>query len=228
MFDNGGRRVKPTLIDRIQDRYGHTVYKHDDRECRGCSAESWRNQVEPVLVDRREQVLDPMTAYQITSMLEGVVQRGTATILREVGKPIAGKTGTTNDNKDAWFIGFSSDLVTGVYIGHDKPKHLAFPGGATGGHLAAPVVKEFLKTALADKSAAPFRVPPGLKLVRVDPKTGTRAGPGGASILEAFKPGTAPPDNYSVVGYGDGESRPYGAAIPADSDRAIRGTGGLY
>jgi penicillin-binding protein 1A len=228
MFDNGGRRVKPTLIDRIQDRYGHTVYKHDDRECRGCSADAWRNQAEPVLVDRREQVLDPMTAYQITSMMEGVVQRGTATILREVGKPIAGKTGTTNDNKDAWFIGFASDLVTGVYIGHDKPKHLAFPGGATGGHLAAPVVKEFLKAALADKSAAPFRVPPGLKLVRVDPKSGTRAGPGTASILEAFKPGTAPPDNYSVVGYGDGESRPFGAAIPADSDRAIRGTGGLY
>ena len=100
MFANGGRRVKPTLIDRIQDRYGRTIFKHDARECRGCDAPGgWKNQPEPQLVDRREQVLDPMTAYQITSMLEGVVQGGTATVVREVGKPIAGKTGTTNDGK---------------------------------------------------------------------------------------------------------------------------------
>src|SRR5262249_40469988 len=96
MFDNGGRRVIPTLIDRIQDRYGHTIFKHDQRECIGCDAAKWDNQVEPTLVDRREQVIDAMTAYQITSLMEGVVQRGTATVVREVGKPIAGKTGTTN------------------------------------------------------------------------------------------------------------------------------------
>ncbi len=107
MFANGGRRVKSTLIDRIQDRYGHTIFKHDARECRGCdAADGWKNQPEPQLVDRREQVLDAMTAYQITSMMEGVVQAGTATVVKEVGKPIAGKTGTTNDEKDAWFIGF--------------------------------------------------------------------------------------------------------------------------
>ena len=104
MFANGGRRVKPTLIDRIQDRYGHTIFKHDARECRGCDAPGgWKNQPEPQLVDRREQVLDPMTAYQITSMMEYVVQAGTATVVKEVGKPIAGKTGTTNDEKDVWF-----------------------------------------------------------------------------------------------------------------------------
>ncbi|MGD9768569.1 MAG: penicillin-binding protein 1A [Pseudolabrys sp.] len=229
MLDNGGRRVKPTLVDRIQDRYGHTVYKHDERECRGCDADKWANQPEPSLVDRREQVLDPMTAYQMTSMMEGVVQRGTATILREVGKPVAGKTGTTNDEKDAWFIGYTPDIVVGVYMGYDKPRHLG--RGATGGHLAAPIVKDFLKTALADKPSMPFRVPAGIKLIRVDAKTGMRAGPETAkAILEAFKPGTAPPDNYSVVGYGDGTGAPGGGGyIPPDADRAIRsGTGGLY
>src|SRR5207237_9793459 len=200
MIANGGRRVKPTLIDRIQDRYGHTIFKHDARECRGCDAPGgWKNQNEPQLVDRREQVLDAMTAYQITSMMEGVVQGGTATILKEVGKPIAGKTGTTNDEKDAWFIGFSPDIAVGVYIGYDKPRHLG--RGATGGVLAAPIVRDFMKVALADKPAVPFRVPPGIKLIRIDPKTGMRAGPGDQRvILEAFKPGTAPPDNYAVLG----------------------------
>jgi penicillin-binding protein 1A len=227
MFDNGGRRVKPTLIDRIQDRYGHTIYKHDERECVGCDATKWNNQPEPTLIDRREQVIDPMTAYQITSMMEGVVQRGTATVVREVGKPIAGKTGTTNDEKDVWFIGYSPDIVCGVYMGYDKPRHIGRV--ATGGHLAAPVVKDFLKVALADKPPIPFRVPPGIKLIRVDAKTGMRAGPGDPKvILEAFKPGTAPPDNYSVIG---AETANGGAIAPSpDADRAIRssGTGGLY
>jgi penicillin-binding protein 1A len=228
MFDNGGRRIKPTLIDRIQDRYGHTVYKHDERECVGCAGKKWENQAEPSLVDRRQQVLDPMTAYQITSMMEGVVQRGTATVVREVGKPVAGKTGTTNDEKDAWFIGFTPDVVVGVYLGYDKPRHLG--RGATGGHLAAPIVKEFLKVALADKPSVPFRVPPGIKLIRVDLKSGTRAGPGTErAILEAFKPGTAPPDNYSVVGDGADGGRSWSYGVNPDADRAVRsGTGGLY
>src|SRR5216117_263492 len=208
MFANGGRRVKPTLIDRIQDRYGHTIFKHDARECRGCDAPGgWKSQAEPQLVDRREQVLDPMTAYQITSMMEYVVQAGTATVVKEVGKPIAGKTGTTNDEKDAWFIGFSPDIVVGIYMGYDKPRNLG--KGATGGHLAAPIAKDFLKLALADKPATPFKVPAGIKLVRVDAKSGMRAGPGegGRTILEAFKPGSAPPDNYSVIGVADADGR---------------------
>jgi len=231
MFANGGRKVTATLIDRIQDRYGHIVYKNDQRECRGCDAAKWQNQPEPVLVDRREQVLDPMTAYQITSMMEGVVQRGTATVVREVGKPVAGKTGTTNDEKDAWFIGFTPDLAAGVYMGYDKPRHLGH--NVTGGHVAAPIVKDFLKAALADKPAVPFRVPPGIKLVRVDPKTGLRAGPGTQSgLLEAFKPGTAPPDPSSVIGYGEGDQNcPPGTCggVSPEADRAVRsGTGGLY
>jgi len=235
MIDNGGRRVKPTLIDRIQDRYGHTVYRHDERECIGCDAKKWADQPEPSLIDRREQVLDPMTAYQITSIMEGVVQRGTAAgvgFQKEVGKPIAGKTGTTSDYKDAWFIGFTPDVVVGVYMGYDKPRTLG--RGETGGHLAAPVVRDFMKVALADKPAVPFRVPPGIKLIRVDLKTGQRAGPDSQKvILEAFKPGTAPPDNAAVVGYGNGANAPdrgfFGAGPSPAAERAVRsGTGGLY
>ncbi len=225
MLDNGGKKITPTLIDRIQDRYGHTIYKHDQRECRGCDASKWESQSEPSLVDKRERVLDPMTAYQITSMMEGVVQRGTATVVKEVGKPIAGKTGTTNDEKDAWFIGFSPDLVVGVYLGYDKPRHLG--KGATGGALAAPIVRDFLKVALADKPAVPFRVPAGIKLIRIDPKTGMRAAPGDQRvILEAFKPGTAPPDSYSVIGVVDAEGRPL--MVSPEADRAVRSGGGLY
>jgi len=234
MLANGGRRVKPTLIDRIQDRYGHTIFKHDQRECRGCDAPSgWKNQPEPQLIDRREQVLDSMTAYQITELMEGVVQAGTATVVREVGKPIAGKTGTTNEAKDAWFVGFSPDVAVAIYMGYDKPRPLGKGNAATGGHLAAPIARDFLKLALADKPAVPFKVPAGIKLVRVVAKTGMRAGPGetGGTILEAFKPGTAPPDNYSVIGVADADGR--GGVPPPqqapDSGFFMRpGTGGLY
>ncbi|GGI32105.1 penicillin-binding protein 1A [Bradyrhizobium guangdongense] len=235
MLANGGRRVKPTLIDRIQDRYGHTIFKHDQRECRGCDAPGgWKNQPEPQLIDRREQVLDSMTAYQITELMEGVVQAGTATVVREVGKPIAGKTGTTNEAKDAWFVGFSPDIAVAIYMGYDKPRPLGKGNAATGGHLAAPIARDFLKLALADKPAVPFKVPAGIKLIRVVAKTGMRAGPGetGGTILEAFKPGTAPPDNYSVIGVADADGR---MGVPAsqqqqpDSGFFMRpGTGGLY
>jgi penicillin-binding protein 1A len=229
MFANGGRRVKATLIDRIQDRYGHTIFKHDARECRGCDAPGgWKNQPEPQLVDRREQVLDAMTAYQITSMMEGVVQGGTATVMREVGKPIAGKTGTTNDEKDVWFIGFSPDLVVGLYLGYDKPRTLG--RSAQGGRTAAPIAKDFMKLALADKPAIPFKVPAGIKLITVDQMSGMRAGPGsGRTVLEAFKPGTAPPDNYSVIGVADADGRTTLQPSP-DADRSLfrPGTGGLY
>jgi penicillin-binding protein 1A len=229
MIANGGRRVKATLIDRIQDRYGHTIFKHDQRECRGCDAiGGWKNQPEPQLVDHREQVIDVMTAYQITSMMEGVVQGGTATVMRDVGKPIAGKTGTTTDAKDLWFVGFSPDLVVGLYLGYDKPRSLG--RAAQGGHTAAPIARDFMKLALADKPAIPFRIPAGIKLIRVDPKTGMRVTPGsgGPSILEAFKPGTAPPDNYATMGVADADGRTL--ILSPDADRAIirSGTGGLY
>jgi penicillin-binding protein 1A len=229
MFANGGRRVKATLIDRIQDRYGHTIFKHDTRECRGCDApDGWKNQPEPQLIDHREQVLDPMTAYQITSMMEGVVQGGTAMVMRDVGKPIAGKTGTTNDEKDVWFIGFSPDLVVGLYLGYDKPRTLG--RSAQGGRTAAPIARDFMKLALADKPAIPFRVPAGIKLILVDQNTGMRASPGSGAktVLEAFKPGTAPPDNYSAIGVADADGRPLAPSPDADRSILRSGTGGLY
>jgi penicillin-binding protein 1A len=229
MIDNAGKRIKPTLIDRIQDRYGHTIFKHDQRECRGCDAQAYApNTPEPTLVNRQEQVLDPMTAYQITSLMEGVVQGGTAApAFKDFGKPLAGKTGTTNDWKDAWFIGFSPDLTCAVYMGYDKPRTLGRL--STGGHVAAPIARSFFDIALADKPAIPFKVPAGIKLIRVDSETGMRAGPGdaGRTILEAFKPGTAPPDNYAVLGVADADGR---SSISPDMDRTIirPGTGGLY
>ena len=226
MIANGGRKVTPTLIDRIQDRYGRTIYKHDARECEGCDATDWHGQDEPKLIDNREQVLDPMTAYQITSMMEGVVQRGTATSVRAVGRPIAGKTGTTNDERDAWFMGFSPNLTVGVFVGYDTPRPMG--RGMTGGHVAAPIFTEFMKQALADKPAVEFRVPPGITLIPINSRTGLRAAAGApGTILEAFKPGTAPPDNYSIIGYQDEMGQP--REVTPEADRAIMtGTGGLY
>ena len=205
---NGGQKIDPTLIDRIQDRFGRTIYQHDQRVCEGCDAAEWTGQPEPVLVDNREQVLDPMTAYQITSMMEGVVKRGTATVVQQVGKPIAGKTGTTNDEKDAWFVGFSPDLVVGVFIGYDKPRPMG--RGQTGGVLAAPIFTEFMQVALADTPPKEFQVPPGLELIPIDRRTGLRSqgAEDEAVILEAFKPGTAPPSTYSIIGYQDFDGHP--------------------
>ncbi len=226
VFANGGKKISPTLIDRIQDRFGKTIFRHDKRVCEGCDAISWAGQEEPLLVDERLQVLDPMTAYQITSMMEGVVQRGTARVVKQVGKPIAGKTGTTNDEKDAWFVGFSPDLVTAVYVGFDTPRPMG--RGATGGQLAAPIFKDFMTGALADLPAVPFRIPAGLKLIPIDRATGLRAGGGDQGvIMEAFKPGTAPPDNYSIIGYTDNLGQPL--TVAPESDRAvISGAGGVY
>jgi penicillin-binding protein 1A len=224
MLANGGKRIRPTLIDRIQDRWGATIFKHDQRTCEGCEADKWANQREPRLIDNREQVLDPLTAYQMVSMLEGVVNAGTATVVKSVGKPLAGKTGTTNDAKDVWFVGFSPDLAVGVYMGFDKPKSLG--NSATAGQYAAPIFRDFMSVALKDKPATPFRVPPGIKLIRVDPRTGMRAG-GEGGILEAFKPGTAPPDSYSVIGASDGSGGAMSVA-PAGGRSVGSGTGGLY
>ncbi len=140
-----------------------------------------------------------MTAYQITSMMEGVVQRGTATTLLELNRPIAGKTGTTNDEKDAWFIGFTPNLVVGLYVGFDQPQTLG--KGTTGGGLAAPIFKEFMAEALKDTPPASFQVPEGMNLIAINRKTGMRANEGEpGTIMEAFKPGTGPADSYWVIG----------------------------
>ncbi len=193
-----------------------------------CDATKWENQPEPGLIDRREQVLDPMTAYQITSIMEGVVQRGTAAEagFKEVGTPVAGKTGTTNDEKDAWFVGFTPDLAVGVYMGYDKPRHLG--RGATGGHISAPIVKDFLKTALADKPAMPFRVPPGIKLIRVDVKTGQRATLGTQERSWRPPSSPAPPPPDGGIAPGMGFERRQQSPKPNVHGSLLGVTGGLY
>ena len=199
---NGGRQVRATLIDRIQDRRGQTIWRHDKRECTGCKAERWANQAEPDLPDARPPIIDPHTAYQMTSMLEGAVNRGTGTIIRKylASTPLAGKTGTTNDSKDVWFVGYSPDLVLGVYIGYDNPKPMG--KSVTGGQVAAPIFGNFMKMALVDKKPVPFRTPPGLKQVWVNKSTGLRASRGeGDAIPEYFKPGEDPDDGSSFLGF---------------------------
>jgi penicillin-binding protein 1A len=240
---NGGKKIEATLIDRVQDRYGKTIYRHDKRDCNQCTNQVWQDQAEPELFDVRPEVMNPYTAYQITSMMEGVVQRGTGKKLLAVGKPVAGKTGTSNDERDAWFIGFTPDLTVGVYIGYDNPKPMG--KGRTGGELAAPVVTDFMKMALRDKAATPFRVPKGIELIPINVKTGQRDlfGDDGV-ILEAFKPGEEPPSKTTVIGdqvatssappeAGEGEGPGQGQAQQPESDAVIEGglttgTGGLY
>jgi len=211
MLANGGKQVRTTFIDRIQDRWGKSIWRHDDRDCPECRQEGWKGQDEPDVADDRRQIMDPHTAYQMTEMMEGVVQAGTGQTIRAVGKPLAGKTGTTNDSKDAWFIGYSPDLVVGVFMGYDTPRSLGHGTAATGGAVAAPVFRDFMKMALADKPATPFRQPAGIKMIWVNSKTGLKAAAGdGDAILEAFKPNEEPDDDYSAIGYttgGDGSFR---------------------
>jgi len=195
---NGGRRIVPTLIDRIQDRYGTTVYRHDQRVCEGCAATDWHQQGEPRIIDNRQQVLDPMTAYQVTSMLEGVVLRGTGTAARSLNRPVAGKTGTTNDYKDAWFVGFTPELAVGVYVGYDNPRSMG--SAATGGEMATPIFTDFMAKAMQGKPATPFNVPAGMTTAWINPGTGAKAFEGEAAIQEAFKPGTGPNLMTSVIG----------------------------
>ncbi|MCC5779689.1 penicillin-binding protein 1A [Nitratireductor sp. B36] len=225
---NGGKQIVPSLIDRIQDRYGKTVYKHDRRECVGCVASEWKGQEEPEIINDRDQVLDPMTAYQITSMMQGVVSRGTAVTVSELGRPIAGKTGTTNDEKDAWFVGYTPDLVVGVFMGYDTPRPMG--RGSTGGGLAAPIFKEFMANALKDMRPVDFQVPEGMNIIPIDRKTGMRAQAGQPGvIMEAFKPGTGPADSYWVIGMEDLEGAGTPRVISPQANRAVNsGAGGLY
>ncbi|HEX9769324.1 MAG TPA: penicillin-binding protein 1A [Kiloniellales bacterium] len=219
MLVNGGRRITPTLIDRVQDRNGTTIFRHDQRTCRDCSGVTWRGQPVPRLPDEREQVADPASAYQVVSMLQGVVERGTGRRVASVGKPLAGKTGTTNESQDAWFIGFSPDLAVGVFAGFDEPSSLG--AKETGSSVAAPIFREFMAAALADKPAIPFRIPPGIRLVRVNAETGRLAGPGDAGvILEAFKPGTVPTGEQTVLdgGYNPAASDATRVVVPGGSD----------
>jgi len=193
MIVNGGKKITPTLIDRIQDRSGATVFRHDTRACPDCQQGGWFGQAPPQLPDMRETVVAPGTAYQMVSMLQGVVQRGTGRRIAELQLPLGGKTGTTNKSIDTWFVGFSPDLAVGVFVGFDDPRSLG--RRETGSSVPAPIFKDFMRQALEGQSVVPFRVPSEIVLMRVNPETGFAALPGErASILEAFKPGTAPPN----------------------------------
>ncbi len=218
MLVNGGKKINPTLIDRIQDRHGRTVFRHDRRVCTRCQATFWTGQTVPTVPDTREAVTNPASAYQMVSMLQGVVQRGTGRSLKAIGIPLAGKTGTTNDALDTWFMGFSPDLAIGVFAGFDRPRSLGRrEQGAT---VSAPIFRDFVKEALSGKPAIPFRIPSGIRLVRVNGTTGKPALPGERNIiLEAFKPGTVPTGREQIV-----EGLTQATAGPAPES----GTGGLY
>ncbi len=228
---NGGKQIKPTLIDRIQDRYGKTIFKHEERVCDNCNVSSWRNQDEPVIADNREQVLDPMTAYQVTSMMQGVIIRGTAAGKVKLNTDVAGKTGTTNDEKDAWFVGFTPSLVAGLYIGYDTPVTLG--RGGTGGALAAPIFNEFMQAATKDEPPEKFQVPAGMTMVAVNRATGMAAQPGEPNaIMEAFKPGTGPATSLQVIGGGEAASQVAPEEIlrtsPQANQAVTSGSGGLF
>jgi penicillin-binding protein 1A len=216
---NGGKKVTPTLVDRIQDRQGRTIFVHDKRFCDGCWPVQYSSQDMPRLPDIREQIVDPVSAYQMVSILEGVVQRGTGRSIAVIGKPLAGKTGTSNDSLDTWFVGFSPDLAVGVFVGFDEPTSLG--DKETGGSVAAPIFRDFMMGALKDKPATPFRVPPGVRQVRVDAHTGRPASAGdGKAIWEAFKSTDRLPDDDEDVLEGDAADGFSFSPLPAEGGTA--------
>ncbi|MDJ0969018.1 MAG: penicillin-binding protein 1A [Kiloniellales bacterium] len=225
MLVNGGHRIKPSLIDRVQDGQGRSVFRHDERDCPTCRADLWLDQLVPELPDERERIADPASAYQIVSMLQGVVERGTGVRIKAVGKPLAGKTGTTNDSLDTWFVGFSPDLAVGVFAGFDEPKTLG--PKETGSSVAAPIFRDFMAAALKSQPAIPFRIPTGIRLVRVNGDTGRLAKPGDRKVvLEAFKPGSEPSGEQVVI---DGGYNPWtGSSSGSEGGPALTGDSGLY
>lgn len=188
MMVNGGKEIQPYFIEQIQDRFGRTILKQDKRECANCNVEAWgEGQPIPELTDNREQIVDPLTAYQMVSILEGVAIRGTGARLRGLNKHLAGKTGTSNNTQDAWFVGFSPDLVVAVYVGFDEPRTLGRI--ETGAAAALPIFYDFMQEALASQPDIPFRIPTGIKLVRINHDTGKPATPADKSVIvEALKP----------------------------------------
>ncbi len=192
MFANGGERVEPTLVDRVQDRYGDTVYRHDQRVCEDCRYAALASGEVPRIISNRERVMDAITAYQLTSMMQGVVQRGTAAGRVKLGVPVAGKTGTTNDNKDVWFVGFTSSIAAGCYIGYDRPRRMP---GASGGGMCAPVFNEFMQAATEKYGGGKFEVPPGGHFIKIDRFSGARLpdnATGDHVVAEYFRDGEEP------------------------------------
>ncbi|MEP1229710.1 MAG: penicillin-binding transpeptidase domain-containing protein, partial [Litorimonas sp.] len=190
MMINGGKDVTPAILDRVQDGNGKTVFLNGGVTCDYCQQDEYLGGPPPELPDNRRQVIDPVTAYQVTFMMQGVVENGTGFRLRALDRPLGGKTGTTNDSFDAWFMGFSPDLVVGVYVGMDTPEQM---GNETGSSAAAPIVTDFMGEVLADVSKVPFRIPEGVTLAPINRTTGEPTYIGAQDyILEAFRPGTEP------------------------------------
>jgi len=247
MIANGGRKITPTLLDRVQDRHGKNLYVNQGRFCEGCGNVYWMNSP-PSLVDRRQQVIDPATAYQMISLLQGDVERGTAKGVRDLNRPLAGKTGTSNDYRDTWFVGFTPDLVVGVFVGFDVPRDLG--QHENGARVALPIFKKFMAEALKNTPAIPFRVPSGIKFVRVDAMTGLPASGSESNVIfEAFKPGTdensfgKPPFSQTLRPLSqepkpdsstESLEEPFSLPTARQPDtlppapRTIEGTGGLY
>ena len=193
MFANGGERVMPTLVDRIQDRYGKTIYKHDQRICLDCGIDNLSLGDVPTILTNRERVMDRTTAYQLTSMMEGVVSRGTAKRTVNLSVPTAGKTGTTNEAKDVWFLGFTSNIVAGCYIGHDIPRPMGKRSG--GGSMCGPVFNEFMSTITEIYGGADFVIPEGGKFIKIDRYSGERLSDdaeGENVVSEFFRDGEEP------------------------------------
>ncbi len=219
---NGGKKVPPYMIERIQDRKGRTVYRHEQTPCPDCQADKWENQSAPNFSVVREQVVDPLSAYQMTSILEGVAVRGTGARLNGLHRHVAGKTGTTNDTKDAWFVGFTPDLVAGVYVGYDEPVDLG--KSETGARAALPIFYDFINEALKGEPDTNFRIPAGIKLVRVNPKTGKPSAPGDSTVItEALKPDFEFDNRQRVIGEGDET-----VAGPEENDDNTVQIGGEY
>ena len=193
MFANGGERVQPTLVDRVQDRYGRTLYRHDQRICNDCQLASLDPGFAPRIVSNRERVMDPVTAYQLTSMMKGVVDRGTARKAINLPVPTAGKTGTTNDAKDVWFVGFTSNIVAGCYIGFDQPRSLG--RGASGGGMCGPVFQRFMSEAVQKFGGGAFEAPESCEFINIDRFTGARlsdSASGPNVVSECFREGEEP------------------------------------
>jgi penicillin-binding protein 1A len=227
MFANGGERVEPTLVDRVQDRFGNTIYRHDQRICEDCGKVDVPPGQGVAITSNRERVMNAITAYQLTSMMEGVVQRGSASGIN-LPVPIAGKTGTTNDAKDVWFVGYSSNIVAGCYIGFDQPRTLG--ESAFGGTLCVPVFQDFMEDAVAKFGGAAFEVPPGGYFLKIDRFTGQRL-PDDASgdyvVAEYFREGEEPMFGLGAFvdgGFAMGENLPlfaYGESGSGESNATV-------
>ncbi len=227
MFANGGERVEPTLVDRVQDRFGNTVYRHDQRKCVNCSGFDLAPGEAPRVVSNRERVMNEITAYQLTSMMQGVVDRGTARKTINQNVPIAGKTGTTNDSKDVWFVGFSSNIVAGCYIGYDTPRTMR---GASGGGTCGPVFNRFMTKAVERFGGGAFQAPADCQFIRIDRFSGARL-PDGATgdnvISECFRSGEEPLFGITFDGgFGVSANLPLFDDVPQASRQVTTSTGG--